>query len=429
MNKEVDISVKFQPLFKLLTGEYPEVDTVIMTGGRYSLKSYTVSIFSITALIWYGWDILYTRYTNSTIVDSIKPEVFDKVELLGQMGRIKDTETHLECNRNRIAFKGIKPGSKSQTANLKSLSGFNCFINDEAEELPDLKTFKKIFYSIRETTKRNLSILILNPTTKDKWIFQEFFDKKGLQGGENCIIDNVMYIHTSYLDCTPSLIPPNILADYERLKVDNPKEYENIVMGGWIEEPEGILLPKSKLRFEDLSSIDPASVIYKFSIADPANTGGDKFSNPYLWVAEINGRICCYVKDVIHTTDGIEAACERIPLKVLDNGIEAYFIEDNGVGLAAALLIKRTLPANIHYALFHSTIQKETRILSHYEFVQRFFVFDKDYQDKPEYKAFISDLCSYSKEGKNDHRMDAIDILSGAANIVKLKYHKVIYGK
>jgi len=426
---DINISIKFQPLFKLLLGEYPKVDTVIITGGRYSLKSYTVSIFANTALAWYGWNILYTRYTLSTIVDSIKPEVVDKLELLNLKHVVTDTASHLEYKGNRIAFKGIRPGQASQTANLKSLSGFNCFINDEAEELPDYKTFKKIFYSIRDTAKRNLSILILNPTTKDHWIFQEFYEKKGLNGGENCVIDNVMYIHSSYLDCNLSQMPPNILADYERMKTENPTEYENIVLGGWIEEPEGILLPKSKLRFEDLTAIDPKSIIFRFSIADPANTGGDKFSNPFLWVAEINGRIVCYVKDVIHTTDGIEAACERIPIKVLDHGIEAYFIEDNGVGLAAALLIKKQLPANVNYAPFHSTLQKETRILSHYEFVQRFFVFDKAYQDYPEYRSFISDLTGYSKEGENKHRKDAIDILCGAAYIIKLKYHKIIYGQ
>jgi len=424
---DINISFKFQPLFKLLTGGYPKVDTVIMTGGRYSLKSYTVSIFANTALAYYGWNILYTRYTSATIVDSIKPEVVDKLELLGLDHIVKDTAAHLEYNGNRIAFKGIHPGAKAQTANLKSLSGFNCFINDEAEELPDLKTFKKIFYSIRDTDKRNLSILILNPTSRDHWIYQEFYDKKGLQGGENTVIDNVMYIHTSYLDCNLKKMPPNILADYERLKVENQTEYENIVMGGWIEEPEGILLSKSKLRFESLTNIDPGSVIFKFSIADPANKGGDKFSNPYLIVSEINKRIVVYLKDVIHTTDGIEAACERIQLKVTDTGIEAYFIEDNGVGLAAALLIKRLLPANVNYVPYHSSIQKETRILSHYEFVQRFFVFDKDYMLNPEYKSFISDLTSYSKEGTNTHRADAIDIICAAAYIVKLKYHKIIY--
>lgn len=426
---EIRVSKKFQPLFKLLVGKFTEVDTVIITGGRYSMKSYTVSIFANTALRWYNWNILYTRYTNSTIIDSIKPEVSDKIELLGIDGEVTDTKTHIEYNGNRIAFKGIRPGAKAQTANLKSLSGFNCFINDEAEELPDMKTFKKIFYSIRDTDKRNLSILILNPTTKDHWIFHEFFEKKGLEGGENCIVDNVMYIHTSYLDCTPSLIPRNIFADYERMKIDDPVEYENIVLGGWITEPDGVLLPKSQLHFQDLSNIPKESIIWRFAISDPANTGGDKYSNPFVYVAEINNRIVCYVVDVIHSTFGIEANVERIPEKIIERGIEVLFLEDNGVGLAAALLIKKKLPANVNFVPFHSSLNKETRILSHFEFIKRFFVFDINYKNNPEYFSFINDLTNYQKDGDNKHRIDAIDVLASAANVVKLKFHKVIYGQ
>jgi len=429
MRNELEFSEKFQPLFKLLQGKYPDVDTVIMTGGRYSLKSYTVSIFANTALRWFDWNILYTRYTNSTIIDSIKPEVSDKIEMLGLEGVVNDTKTHIEYKNNRIAFKGIKPGAKAQTANLKSLSGFNCFVNDEAEELPDLKTFKKIFYSIRDAEKRNLSILILNPTTREHWIFQEYFEKKGLEGGDNCIIDNVMYIHTSYLDCTFSKMPPNILADYERMKEEDPEQYENIVLGGWITEPEGVLLPKSQLNFQNLSNIPEESIIFRFSVSDPADTGGDKYSNPFIHVAEIEGRIVCYVKDVIHSTLGIEANVERIPPRIIENDIEALFLESNGVGLAAALLIKNKLPKNVHFAPFHSSIKKETRILSDYEFVKKFFVFDINYKQNPEYLSFINDATGYLKDGDNNHKIDAIDGLCMAANIVKLKYHKIIYGQ
>lgn len=429
---EIEISEKFQPLFELLQGEYPEVDTVIMTGGRYSLKSYTVSIFANTALAWFYWNILYTRYTNSTIIDSIKPEVSDKIEMLGLKDVLTDTKTHIEYKKNRIAFKGIKPGAKAQTANLKSLSGFNCFINDEAEELPDLKTFKKIFYSIRNAEKRNLSILILNPTTKDHWIFQEFFEKKGLEGGDNCIVDNVMYIHTSYLDATPSKMPPNILADYERLKLDDPEEYENVILGGWITEPEGVLLPKSQLKFADLSNIPEESIIYRFAIGDPADKGGDSFSHPFIHVAQIEGRIVCYVKDVIHSKDGIESCVERIALRLIDNDIEAEFLEDNGVGLAAVLLLKKKIPPNVQFVPFPSSVQKEVRILSHYEFVKRFFVFDENYKSNPEYLTFINHATGYMRDNENSvnkHKMDAIDVLCSAANIVKLKYHKIIYGR
>lgn len=429
MKNEIDISEKFQPLFEILAGQHPEVDTIIITGGRYSLKSYTASILAVSALVWYKWNILYTRFTNSNIVDSIKPEVSDKITLLGLDGIVTDTQSHIEYNGNRIAFKGIKPGAKMQTANLKSLSGFNCFINDEAEELPDYKTFKKIFYSIRDTEKRNLSILILNPTTKDHWIFHEFFEKKGLEGGDNCIKDNVMYIHTSYLDSTLEKMPANILKDYERMKIEDPNEYDNIVLGGWITEPEGVLLPKSQLKFSDLSKIPDEAIIFRFAISDPADKGGDKYSNPFIHVAEIDGRIVCFVKDVIHSTAGIEANAERIPLKIVENKIESFFIESNGVGLAAALLIKKALPVNVSYAPFHSSINKETRIISHYEFVKKFFVFDINYKSNPEYHNYINDLTGYVKAGDNKHKIDAIDSACLAANIVKLKYHSIIYGQ
>ena len=422
---EITIKPKFDPLIDLLNAElYPDVDTVIMTGGRYSLKSYSVAIFALLALFNEQWNVLYTRYTNMSIVDSVKPEVSDKIELLGIDRWVKDTQNHIECNGNRISFKGIKTGSSVQTANLKSLSGFNCFIVDEAEEIPDFDTFKKVFYSIRSETKRNLTILILNPTLKEHWIFQEFFEKKGLEGGENTIIENVMYIHTSYLDADQDRMPKNILADYNRLKVESPTQYENIVLGGWVQEPSGVLIPRSKIKTETMGDIKP---IYSFAVGDPADTGGDKFSMPFIHVVEIDGRIAFHVRDVIHSTTGIEANTERVLDKMHEWGCEDLFYESNGVGLAAVLLIKNRLRAGQKIHAFNSSINKEVRIFSHFEFVQKFFIFDAAFESNPEYKAFISDVTNYRKDGDNKHRKDAIDVLCSAANILKIKFKNLLY--
>lgn len=423
---EIEIAEKFKPLFKLLSNNYhPEIDTVIMTGGRYSLKSSTVSIFSLVALVQYHWNILYTRYTNMSIVDSVKPEVSDKIELLNLEQYVKDTQNHIETFTNRIAFKGIKTGSSIQTANLKSLTGFNCFVVDEAEEIPDFETFKKVFYSIRSENKRNLTILILNPTTKEHWIFQEFFEKRGLEGGENTIKDNVMYIHTSYLDADLTRVPKNILADYNRLKNENPTQYDNVVLGGWIQEPEGVLIPRSKIKL--LSFDNLTNPIYSFAVGDPADVGGDKFSMPFIEVYEIDKNIVFYVRDVIHSTAGIEANTERVVDKMKQYKCEDLFYESNGVGLAAVLLIKNRLGVNQKIHAFNSTINKEVRIFSHYEFVQKFFVFDKAFETNPEYKLFISDVCNYKKDGDNKHRLDAIDVLCSAAHILKMKFKNTLY--
>lgn len=272
---EVEISNKYKPLFSLFDDNtFPDVDTVVITGGRYSLKSYTVSIFALSALVNLGWNVLYTRFTNMSIIDSIKPELTDKIELLGLEGKVQDTTNHIEYKGNRIAFKGIKTGSLGQTANLKSLSGFNLFINDEAEELPDYKTFKKIFYSIRSIGKRNLTILILNPTEEEHWIYQEFFKKKNIQGGFNGVHQNVMYIHSSYLDADQTKIPKNILADYNRLKEEDPDSYDNVVMGGWLKKKVGALWTRDMIL---KTRVDAAPELVRVVIpVDPAVTHNDQ---------------------------------------------------------------------------------------------------------------------------------------------------------
>jgi len=427
MSNEIDLSYKYQPLFDLLDKDIlPEVDTVIMTGGRASGKSFTVALLSLAGLVEHDWNVLYTRYTNMSIIDSVKPEVSDKIEMLNYQNQVIDQATQIEKGTNRISFKGIKTGSKTQTANLKSLSDYNCFVVDEAEEIPDYKTFKKVFYSIRSVKKRNLTILILNPTSKEHWIFNEFFEKRGLEGGENTVIENVMYIHTSYLDVNPKYIPKNIIRDYDRLLIDNPDEYDNVVRGGWIQEPEGVLIPKSRIKWGTLQAIQPD---FNLSVGDPADQGGDKYSMPFVSVLSQDGQISCYVRDVIHSTAGIEANTSRIIDKAQQNKTEQIFIESNGVGLAAVLMLKKQIGQHVKITAFPSTVNKDVRILSHYEFVQRYFVFDKQkYESDNEYRAFVSDLTSYTTEGDNKHRKDAIDVLCSVASIMKIKYSKILYG-
>lgn len=431
MSNEIEISYKFQPLFDLLDDNvYPEVDTIILTGGRGSSKSFNVALLSLIGLVEYNWKTLYSRFTNISIKDSIKEEVSDKIELLNYQGKLIDNEYRIESKDGKgfISFKGIKTGSKGQTANLKSLSGFNCFVVDEAEEIPSFETFKKVFYSIRSVDKRNVSILILNPTTKEHWIYQEFFEKKEIPDGYCGIIDNIMYIHSSYLDVNPKFIPENIKRDYERLKMDNINEYENIVLGGWKTDIEGVLLPLSELKFANLDNIPEKEIIFKFAVGDPADKGGDSFSIPMMHVCMNEGVLACFVKDVIHTKDGIEITVDRAVMKTRLAFIEETFLEVNGVGVAAYYLLKKDIANHAKVKPFSSTVPKETRILSNYEFVKKYFIFDEKYKDNPEYRNFIKDATGYVKEGENKNKKDAIDSLCSAAAILKIKYKSVLYG-
>jgi len=408
----IEVSTKFKPMFQLFDEKFhPEIDTVLVTGGRYSLKSFTVSVFALTGLVNYGWNILYTRFTSMSIVDSVKPEVSDKIELLGIEDKVIDTLTHIERNGNRIAFKGIKAGSKGQTANLKSLSGFNLFINDEAEELPDYKTFKKIFYSIRSFNKRNLTILILNPTTKQHWIFEEFYDKKGLQGGENCIVDNVMYIHTSYLDADKDKIPRNILADYNRLKEEDPKEYDNIVMGGWISELEGQVFPQSSLkRYKEF----PENTEYfTITFIDSADEGEDHFSMP---IARVYGNRV-YITDAIFDQDNLTIQEGQVQSKVKEHKISNIVVETNSFGAYFTRRLRELLPGIEIFGQF-AKANKMARILANSGLVKMYFYFP----DKP--NATLQKLMDQAtKLLKTDNENDdAADSLAGLAAFLE-KYH------
>lgn len=431
MSNEIEISYKFEPLFDLLDDKsHKEVDTIILTGGRASSKSFNVAILTLLGIVEHHWKVLYSRFTNTSIKDSIKEEVSDKIEVLSYQSKVVDNEYRIETTDGKgfISFKGIKTGSKGQTANLKSLSGFNCFVVDEAEEIPSFETFKKVFYSIRSVEKRNISILILNPTTKEHWIYQEFFEKKQIEDGFCGVVDNIMYIHSSYLDVNPKFIPENIKRDYDRLKLENETEYNNVVLGGWKTDIEGVLLPMSEINFADLSKIPEENIVFKFAVGDPADKGGDCFSVPIMHVAIIDNQLSCFVKDVIHSKDGIEVTNERIIMKSRLNHIEEIFLEVNGVGTASYLLLKKDLSNHAKVKPFTVSIPKETRILSHFEFVKKYFIFDENYKSNPEYYEFIKHVTGYVKDGENKNKKDGIDSLCSAASIIKIKYKNILYG-
>ena len=255
---EFEVHRKFVPLIKIAERAkgYEHIDTVIISGGRNSFKSYTVSGLLAIFMIKFNWKILFTRYTMESAEDSVIAEVNEKIQLFGfdkfcktiKRRIVKLTGDLISENEDeeenkatpQIVFKGVKTSSGDQTAKLKSLKGFNCYVLDEADEHPSYKDFKTIQRSIRRKDLPNVSILIFNPPTKAHWIYKEFFEKKGLSGGENKIIDNICYIHMTYLDMK-RFVADNILADYERAKEKDFDDYKNNILGAFREKAEGVI--------------------------------------------------------------------------------------------------------------------------------------------------------------------------------------------
>jgi phage terminase large subunit len=173
---------------------------------------------------------------------SIIPEFQEKIELLEaeHLFDINKQEIVNKQSKSEIIFRGLQTSSGSNTANLKSLQGVTTWILDEAEELTDESTFDKINLSIRQKGKQNRVILILNPATKEHWIYKRFFEDRGVQEGFNGIKNDVTYIHTTYLDNYANL-DTSFLNEIERIKETNPKKYQHQILGGWLDKAEGVV--------------------------------------------------------------------------------------------------------------------------------------------------------------------------------------------
>jgi len=298
MQEAVVLSEKYEPLFEWLgcdeNSPLHKVDTVVITGGRYSQKSFGVGLFSCVAAKDYAHRVLYTRYTLTAAEDSIIPEFNEKIDILNCNDAFETKKDRIVGhNGSKIVFKGIKTSSGNQTAALKSLKNFSMFILEEAEEMPTFDGWDKIKKSIRALDVRNLSILILNPATKEHWVYTELFESKSVQEGFNGVVGNILYIHSSYQDMERQFIPDSIFEDFDDKRIafeyyeslsqsekdtvdpvilKKAKYYKHVVKGGWLDVAEGVVFTNWSIApFQEVApsvfgqdfgfSVDPTTLV------------------------------------------------------------------------------------------------------------------------------------------------------------------------
>ena len=220
----------------------------VITGGRGSGKSYSLNSFLLLLTYEVGHVILFTRYTLTSASVSIIPEFIDKIntaDLSNDFYITKDEIINLKTG-SKILFKGIKTSSGTQTASLKSLAGVTTFVLDEAEELTDEDIFDKIDLSIRTKGIHNRILLILNPATKEHFIYKKFFEDKGVEAGSNLIKGDTTYIHTTYLDNIENL-SESFINQIENIKQRRPEKYKHQILGGWLDKAEGVIFTNWKI--------------------------------------------------------------------------------------------------------------------------------------------------------------------------------------
>ena len=214
----------------------------IVTGGRGSGKSYAISTLLCLLTQQVGHVILFTRYTLRSAGVSIIPEFLEKIEFLGMEDVFHITKDEIinKQSGSRILFRGIKTSSGDQTANLKSLQGVTTWVLDEAEELTDEETFDKIDLSVRAKGIQNRVILIMNPSTKEHWIYNRFFEVRGIQEGSNVTKGDTTYIHTTYLDNKENL-STSYIQQIESMQARRPDRFKHTIQGAWLDKAEGVI--------------------------------------------------------------------------------------------------------------------------------------------------------------------------------------------
>jgi phage terminase large subunit len=236
MKTQIALHPKYQPLFTSDSRYF------IVTGGRGSGKSFGVAVFLLSLTYEEGHRVLFSRYTMLSAQTSIIPEFIEKIDMMGLQSDFRITKDEIinMTTKSTIMFKGIRTSSGNQTAALKSLNGVTTFVLDEAEELVDENTFDKIDFSVRTQDKPNRCIMIMNPATKEHWIYQRFFQNMGVPESYNGDEKNVTYIHTDYRDNAENL-SPSFLQQIREMKVKRPDKYQHAILGGWLSKAEGVV--------------------------------------------------------------------------------------------------------------------------------------------------------------------------------------------
>ena len=331
---KIKLSPKYQPLFNSDSRYF------VITGGRGSGKSFAVTVFLNLLTYQENIGVLFTRYTMSSASMSIIPEFLEKIDLMGVQNNFEVTKYDIKnkSNGSFIYFSGIKTASGDQTAKLKSISGINTFVLDEAEELMDEESFDKIDYSIRSKEAKNRVLLILNPTTKEHWIYQRFFQNRGIPDGFNGTKDNVTYIHTDYRDNIDNL-SESFVNQVEDMKVRRPDKYKHQILGGWLQKAEGVVFADWQIgQFNDEMQMTCFGLDIGFSRDESVLTkvAIDK-QRKIIWVKEM-----FYKKGLV--TSNIYDLCQRHAGKqliVCDSSEPRLIAELNSRGLNVTPTVKK----------------------------------------------------------------------------------------
>jgi len=306
------ICPKFNPLW---TARYRYA---IISGGRASAKSFASQCFLRDLTYEQNQKIIATRYTMTSAKKSVIPEFTGKLSLTpspfgaetmeADFQLLESTYTNIR-SQSSIQFTGLKTSSGNQTANLKSMEGLTCWLLDEGEELVDdgtettPNTFDRIDDSIRLKGADLRTILVWNPSNEESFIYQRFFKDRGVEITFNGIHEDVLYIHTTYLDNLANL-NKDFVTKANRTKETRLERYNHIYLGIPTKE-NALALWKSITMIEPYRLKETEDFAYKRLVVavDPSGTAtggrdecgiivaGEMFNGQYAVIEDLSDHL------------------------------------------------------------------------------------------------------------------------------------------
>lgn len=384
---------------------------VIIYGGRGSGKSHFVADYACRNTYQVGESTLYTRYTLTSAKTSIIPEYNQKIQILNAESHFKVTDKEIsnKLTGSDILFKGIKAGSKIQTANLKGSKDITKWICDEAIELPDYDIFQNVKRTVRKKGADIKIILVLNPAATSHWIYKEFFEKYNIPDYFTGETNGITYIYTNYLDNINNL-SDSFLLDAETTKNENLKEYENIFLGKWGDYLSIDLFPKHSLNWYSLNEIDIKKADSIISITDPnAVEGNDFFATIFVAIFDAKA----YIFDVIFNKNNTHENLEILSNLILEyKSVENYIEINNGGELLVDTIFLNVNNDNYEIIGTRESVNKHYRININSRNVKKHIYFLKDYEKNSPYELFINNLITYEPKAKNDESPDVVTNLA-----------------
>lgn len=332
----------------------------LVLGGRGSGKSFAIN--TILCLMMFEKDrrMLFLRQTMTSAHISIIPEFQEKIDILGLSEYFEITKTEIRCKQSNseILFRGIQTGSKSNTANLKSLTGISVVVFDEAEEVIDEEAFDRIDFSVRKKGIQNRVILVMNPAKKQHWIYKRFFESEGLNSGFVGVHNNCTYIHTTYLDNIENL-DQGFIDQAENLKLKNIKKYNHLIGGEWSDGDSDNALWTSDLI--DATRVFEAPTLKRIVVSvDPAVTSKDTSDETGIIVSGLSYSNEMYVlEDATGIYKPNDWAAKVVYLYNKWKADRVIGEVNNGGDLIETVL--RSADSNISYKSVHATRDKFTR--------------------------------------------------------------------